>query len=235
MPDPSDDMLMALADDELRGVEADALRVRIAADPALAARYAVFTESRAALRLAFDPGATPDRLVDAIRAGTPGEAVQADTVVAFRPRRAMGAPLALAASLLLAVGAGGFLAGRTLAPNGWPADPGAVAAAGLASLGTGARMDLAAGGTARVLGSYRTDHGLCRLIELALPGDRAERAVVCRDQAREWAVVATVAAGQAETYIPASDAAAALIEQVLDDLGAGPALTPADEAAALAD
>ncbi len=231
MPDPSDDMLMALADDELRGAEADALRARIAADPALSARFAVFAESREALQLAFDPGATPERLIAAIRDAPR----QTDNVMRFRPRRMAGAPLALAASLLLAVGAGGFFADRTLVPDGWPADRGAVAAAVLADLGTGTRMDLAAGGHARVLGSYQTDHGLCRLIELTLPGDRAERAVVCRDQAREWAVVATVAAGHAETYIPASDVAAALIEQVLDDLGAGPALTPADEAAALAD
>ncbi len=235
MPDPSDDMLMALADEELRGAEAEALRARIAADPALAARFSVFSETRAALRLAFDPGATPDRLIQAIRGPSPDGAAQADTVVAFRPRRAAAGWLALAATLLLAVGAGGFLAGRALAPGGWSADPGAVAAAGLAAFGTGAGMDLAEGGTARVLGSYRTDQGLCRLIELALPGGRAERAVVCRDRARDWAVVATIAAGQAETYIPASDTAAALIEQVLDDLGAGPALDPAEEAAALAD
>lgn len=232
MPDPSDDMLMALADDELRGAEAEALRARIAADPVLSARFAVFTESREALRRAFDPGATPERLVAAIRDAAGGEA---ENVVRFRPRRGIGAPLALAASLLLAVGAGGFLAGRALAPAGGAADPGAVAAAGLAGLGTGAGMDLAAGGEARVLGSYRTDRGLCRLIELAQADGRAERAVVCRDQARDWAVVATVAAGRAGDYIPASDTAAALIELVLDDLGAGPALAPAEEAAALAD
>lgn len=166
--------------------------------------------------------------------GNPGLGNEARGGV-FPAGDALAAPLALAASLLLAVGAGGFLAGRALAPAGGAADPGAVAAAGLAGLGTGAGMDLAAGGEARVLGSYRTDRGLCRLIELAQPDGRAERAVVCRDPARDWAVVATVAAGRTRDYIPASDTAAALIELVLDDLGAGPALTPAEEAAALAD
>lgn len=235
MPDPTDDMLMALADDELHGPEAEALRLRIGSDPALAARYAVFAESRAALQAAFAPGDTPEALIAAIRSAQLGDAPQGDTVVPFRPRHALTPRLALAASLLLAVGVGGFLAGRALGPATLPADPGALAAADLATLGTGAETALAGGVSARVLGSYQTDRGLCRLIDLDLPANRAERAVVCRDRAaRDWIVVAAVAAGEAEAYIPASDTAAALIDRVLDDLGAGPALDPAAEAAALA-
>lgn len=241
MPDPSNDMLMALADDELHGPDADALRTRIDADPALAARFAVFAESRAALQAAFAPGPTPDRLVAAIQAAPMGAApaspeLPGRNILPFRLRRATtGHALALAASLLLAVGVGGFLAGRALAPGAMPADPGALAAAELAGLATGAGTSLQSGGTARVLGSYRTDQGLCRLIEIDLPDDRAERSVVCRDPERRWAVVASVTAGEAEAYIPASDTATALIELVLDDLGAGPPLDPAEEAVALAD
>lgn len=238
MPDPiqspSDDMLMALADDQLAGPEAEALHRRIDADPALAARFAVFAESRAALQLAFAPGETPDALVAMIRAAPLADGQPGNTLVSFRPRRAGALPLAMAASLLLAVGVGGFLAGRMLLPGEAYPDHGALAAAGMAGLGTGEELALAGGGSARILGSYQTDQGLCRLIDLNLPGNRAERTVVCRNPARDWGVVAAIAAGQAEAYIPASDTAAALIDQVLEDLGAGPALDPAAEAAALA-
>jgi hypothetical protein len=233
-------MLMALADNELHGPEAEALRARIAADPVLAARYAVFAETRAALAAAFAPGPTPDRLTQAILAAPPQAdmATGAGKVVAFRPRQWAGpAPLALAASLLLAVGVGGFLAGRALQPGAVPADPGALAAAALADQVTGSEAALPDGGSARVLGSYQTAQGLCRMIDLALPGDRAERAVVCRDDAAQgagWSVVAAISAGPVEAYVPASDMAAELMDQVLNDLGAGPALAPEDEAAALA-
>ena len=104
----------------------------------------------------------------------------------------------------------------------------------LATLATGAETTLEGGATARVLGSYETDQGLCRLIDLAHPDSMAERAVVCRQGGADWAVIASVTAGQAEVYIPASATAAALIDQVLDDLGAGPALSADAEKAALA-
>jgi hypothetical protein len=227
MPEPSDDMLMALADDQLPKAAAQPLLALIAADPALAARYAVFADTRAALQGAFDAGPVPEALVQAIRGGA-AEPV----VVPFRPRKAFAPlPMALAASLLLAVGFGGFMAGRGgVAPA---TDPGLIAAAQLSGAVTGDEAAMEGGGAARVLGSYQTDAGLCRLLDLTLPGDRAERAVVCRQDAGDWAVVAAVAAGQGEAYIPASDLGTGLIDQVLDDLGAGPALDPAAEAAAL--
>lgn len=235
MTAPSDDMLMALADNELHGPEAEALRARIAADPVLAARYAVFAETRAALAAAFAPGPTPDRLTQAILAAAPADTAKDSNVVAFRPRSWVApAPMAVAASLLLAVGVGGFLAGRGAAPQA-VASPGVAAATALATLATGAETTLEGGATARVLGSYETDQGLCRLIDLAHPDTTAERAVVCRQGgAADWAVIASVTAGQAEVYIPASDTAAALTDQVLDDLGAGPALGADAEKAALA-
>jgi hypothetical protein len=227
MPEPSDDMLMALADDQLPEAAAQPLLALIAADPALAARYAVFTDTRAALQAAFAAGPVPEALVRAIR----NEGAD-PVVVPFRPRKMFApVPLALAASLLLAVGFGGFMVGRG-AP-GATGDPGVMAAAQLSGAVTGDEAALEGGGAARVLGSYQTDAGLCRLLDLTLPGDRAERAVVCRQQAGDWAVVAAVAAGQGEAYIPASDLGAELIDQVLDDLGAGPALDSAAEATAL--
>jgi hypothetical protein len=234
MTDPSDEMLMALADDQIVGPEAEALHRRIMADPALVARFAVFVESRAALEAAFAPGETPQSLTNAIRSASPGEPPSADRVVVpFRLRLTRLVPTAIATSLLIAVGVGGFLAGRTLGPISVPVAPGALAAADLGSSGTGAETILSGGGIARVLGTYMTDQGLCRLINLELSEKYTERAVVCRDVSRNWVVVAAVTVGQGESFIPASDTATVLIDQVLDDLGAGPALTPEQEAAAL--
>lgn len=235
MPDPSDDMLMALADGQLHGPDAEALRLRISTDPALAARFAVFAESRAALQAAFAPGETPAWLEASIRDAKVGDgAPPPATVVRLRPRTAMIPSLALAASILLAVGLSGFLAGRSLAPAPRMTDPAVLAAVALEDLGTGAGTATPGGAAARILGSYQTDQGLCRLIDLDLPDDRSKRAVVCRAPDRSWVVTAAIAAGQAEVYIPASDTAAAVIDQVLDDLGAGSALDPAAEADALA-
>jgi hypothetical protein len=233
MPDPSDDMLMALADDELRGPDAEALRQQIGTDPALEARFAVFAESRAALQDAFAPGEAAAWLEASVRRAEPGGAVPRDNLVRLRPRTAVTPTLALAASLLLAVGVGSFLAGRSVAPVPL-ADPAAVAAVALEDLGTGAETTIPAGGVARILGSYQTDQGLCRLLDLTLSANRSERAVVCRAPDNSWLVTTAIAAGQSETYIPASDTAAAVIDRVLDDLGAGPALDPAAEAQALA-
>lgn len=234
MPDPSDDMLMALADDQIHGPDVEALRLRISTDPALAARVAVFAESRAALRAAFAPGETPAWLEASIRGAKAGDVSPPDNLVRLRPRMAITPSLALAASLLLAVGVGSFLAGRSVAPALQFTDPAALAAVALADLGTGAETATPADGVARILGSYQTNKGLCRLIDVNLSGDRSERAVVCRAPDRSWVVTAAIAAGQSEAYIPASDTAAAVIDQVLDDLGAGSALDPADEAEALA-
>ncbi|WP_137112494.1 hypothetical protein [Rhodobacter sp. SY28-1] len=224
---------MALADNQLHGPDADALRRSINADPALAARFAVFADSRAALQDAFAPGATPDWLEASIRNAPIGDTRPGATLVRFPPRRVTAPTLALAASLLLAVGVGSFVVGRSVAPASATADPAALAAAALATLGTGAETMLPEVGVARVLGSYQTDQGLCRLLDLDLSDDRSERAVVCQTPDRSWTVVAAIAAGQTEVYIPASDTAAAVIDQVLDDLGAGSALDLAEEAEAL--
>ena len=64
----SDETLMALADGELPEAETTAVRSRIAADPALAARFAAFVETRMLLQepAGAMAAATPRRLVDAI-------------------------------------------------------------------------------------------------------------------------------------------------------------------------
>ena len=236
MKDPSDTMLMALADNELPADEAALLRERIAADPVLAARFAVFVETRAALHATFAAdGPVPDRLIHVIEAAPASPSRPTTEVLALRRRMPnLVPPMAVAASLLLAFGLGAFFAGPTLPPNVVTQDPAGLAAISLAAALTGEEVQLSQGRTARVLGSYQTDYGLCRTIELDLPADGTERAVVCRAETGQWSVVAAVAAGTEESYVTASDTTALLIDQVLDNLGAGPALDQETEMAALA-
>ncbi|MFN3825254.1 MAG: anti-sigma factor family protein [Pseudorhodobacter sp.] len=230
----TDDMLMALADGELNGATALRLRSRIAADPGLAERFAVFEATSADLRAAFDAGPVPDRLVQTI-AGTPMGASPANVTALplRRPFRAL-APMAVAASVVLAL-ATGFLAGRATEPAGPVASamiPAEAAAMALASLPTGAETTLSDGGTARALGSYRTDQGLCRMIALEQSGQQ-QRAIVCGSGA-DWTVAMTLQTGIGRGFVTASDTVAELVDGYLDRIGASAALTPEEEAAALA-
>lgn len=220
----SDDMLMALADGELDAGLAAQLRDRIAADPALAKRHALFVDTRAALQAAFPVEPVPERLRD-----TAMQAAPEAKVLPFAPRR-NSAPawgMAIAASLLLAVG--GFWLGRMATPAGQIATP-EVAALQLAGIPTGGEISLSDGRAARVLGSYETDIGLCRMI--GLPTDRA---LVCkRDDGQGWITLASVATVGEDGWVPANDMGTMLIDGLLDELGAGPALPPETEAAQLA-
>ena len=147
---------------------------------------------------------------------------------AIGPRGWIGA--ALAASLTLAM-IGGFWVGRGSAPDTMAAvvTP-EEAAVALAATPTGGEVALGEGTRARALASYQTDLGLCRLI-----GIYHGRAVVCQDAASGvWGTAIRVGAAEGETYLPASDLATGLIDRLLDDINAGPALEPDAEAAALA-
>jgi hypothetical protein len=218
----SDDMLMALADGELEADLAAELHRRIAADPALAARHALFVQTRAALQAAFPLESVPDRLRDAVATAAPMA-----TVLPFARRRSL-APvwgMALAASVLMAVG--GFWLGRLAAPGGQVTTPEAAAQL-LAATPTGAEATLPDGRIARVLGSYDTEIGLCRVI--GLPADRA---LVCRrDAGADWVTLASVATATDDGWIPANDMGTMLLDGLLDELGAGPALPPGAEVAA---
>jgi hypothetical protein len=226
----SDAMLMALADGELSPNDAAPLLARVAADPAMADRFAVFVTTRVMVRDAFDAGPVPDRLVRAILTA-PTEAAPAPNVVAMAPRRSrLMAPLALAASLVLAVGVGSFMGARSPATVQVADDIAEVAAVELAALPTGGEAGFD-GGQGRVLGSYDTARGLCRLIAVTATAGREERAVVCRE-AGGWTVALAITAMDG-AYVPASDEAVALIDGFLDQIGAGPALSPDEEAAAL--
>ncbi len=236
----SDEMLMALADGELTGPDASKLMARIKADPDLAARYALFTGTAAALRQAMDPGPVPDYLISTVLTAPAGEAATqhaATSKVTPLPRKAgatprsMVWPMALAASFALAVGLGGFLAGRSLAPAPAGLD---TAAAALAGTATGGSVTLADGSMARALGSFDTDLGLCRLIAVDGVDGHADRAVVCQAEDSAWRTALSVTEGSAGMFLPASDMSVSLIDDFLDGIGAGAAMTPDAEAQVLA-
>lgn len=226
-----DEMLMSLADGELQGAEAAALMRRVRTDPALAARYAVFAETRALLRNTYAGQPVPDRLIRAVM-DTPMDESRPErgNVVPLRWRPVSGASapgVAMAASLLLAVGIGGFLAGRGTAPVQVAGEPAALAAAALAGSATGDSVLMSDGQSAQVLASFETDLGLCRLIAL-----ESLRAVVCRGD-DGWATALTVSDGDGATFLPASDTATVVIDRLLDQIGAGSPLDIEDERAAL--
>jgi len=239
----SDDMLMALADGELTGPDASRLMARVKADPELAARYALFSGTADALRQAMDPGPVPDYLISTVLTAPTGPAgidsAPAAKVTALRPRaqaaRPLMRPMALAASLALAVGIGGFQAGQRMAPN----VTGGIeaAAAALTGAATGDSVALADGARARALGSFQSNLGLCRLIAVDRTDRQIDRAVVCRDDSAAgsgWRTALSVTEGGAGQFLPASDIAVELIDSFLDAIGAGNALGAAEEAQALA-
>lgn len=239
----SDDMLMALADGELTGPDASKLLARIKASPDLTARFATFTATAKALRDAMDPGSVPDHLIATVLTAPMGEADTniADTnntgaTVTPLRARAKVAParavwsMALAASFAVAVGIGGFLAGRGMAPA--PAGPESAAMA-LTGTATGGSAMLADGSATRVLGSFDTDIGLCRLIALDRADGHADRAVVCRSENNGWQAALSVSEGSSNMFLPASDMAVGLIDDFLNGIGAGAPMSPEDEARTL--
>lgn len=227
--DVSDEMLMALADGELPEDQANALRARVERDPALAARYAVFAETRSLLGAAMHPGPVPDHLVQTILTA-PADEEPSPVVVPFAARRSMVAPLlgtALAASLALLVGLAGFELGRRAVPGPAPGDT--LAAVHAVSLTpTGVTVALADGGSARALGSFDTDAGLCRAIIAERPGGGGERIVACQSDGA-WRVMLSVASATGTSFATASDHAVEVVDGMLDLLGAGAALTPEEE------
>jgi hypothetical protein len=237
--DVSDEMLMALADGELGDAEAAALMRRIAADPAVAARHALFVETRSAVAAALRPGPVPDRLVRAILDAPASDTAAPAQVLPFRPRRSLAVQparwlAAVAAVALMAVGIGGFLAGRATAPGTLAAAPSAAAIGQMAALPAGAELAVGGDATMRVLASFRTDLGLCRLAALSDPAQGESRLVACRSGAG-WQLALTVREGAPGGFRLASDLAVSTVDAFLDGIGAGPALGAAEEAAALAE
>ena len=228
-----DTMLMAYADGELDAETAARVEAALEQDDTLAERLGVFLSTRSALKGAFDP---PPPVSPQLEAAVRAMAYPAPQVVSLSARRAANGaawrPMALAASLALAVGlgAGWFVAQTATDPAPRLAlAPGAAGALG--ALASGQSADLANGQRLTVVASFADAQGtFCR--EIAQDGTGGSMlAVACRAGAA-WELRFALAAGSGgDAYRPAS--APEALDAWLAATGAGAPLTPMDEAAAL--
>ncbi|WP_459616032.1 hypothetical protein [Bordetella sp. 2513F-2] len=249
--DFTDATLMAYADGMLDDETAAQVEASARADARVAARIALFRQTGAALRQTAQarraeplPQALRDRVQQML---DEARAPQGSKVLPFqrparpddasgpaRPRRAMAGPLALAASLALAVGLG---AGMWMAPQGgqgeWlgtaALEHGGVAEA-LARVESGARASVAAGEVTLVASFLDGQGALCREFELEADS-RSLVSVACHDGST-WDLRFAAAAGGSGGYAPASSLGA--LDAYLAAAGAGQPLSPGDEAKALA-
>ncbi len=231
-----DMLLMRLADGELDEAEAAKLRARLAADPGLAARHALFVRTRSAVAAAAAPAAAqpvPPALIAAVLAADAAARRAVAPTPPARPSARRWVPMALAASVaaLLALPAGYWLgregAGRTVALRDTLAG-----AQGLVA----ATLEGTASGTVRTEGGFRVQPlathpvagGTCREFRLDGPAG-ALAGLACREGGA-WALRASVAVERGDALRTAS-AEHPLIGAMLERLQAAPPLDEAAEAA----
>lgn len=234
MQQTDDEALMALADGEITGAQAERLRSRIAEEPELAARYALFaaTARLAGQSARADPRAeVSGALVARVRAmGGMQESPAVGTVVPLRQRpRPAWHPAAVAACLALAagVGAGMFMARLPQAPD--LALLGAAVTGALDSVPSGTAVALGDGRRLTPVASFRDGSGrFCREYETEGPETAAFVSVACRD-GETWLLQFAMARGaQAERgYAPAS--APEVLDAALAAMGARAPMLPEEE------
>lgn len=249
----SDSELMAYADGELPEARAAQIDLALAQDTTLADRFALFVDTRASVSKAFtamldEP--VPDALMQSIRKiARESDTVRAEqekaenTVVAFRRKSTPPAfnrrpawQMAIAASLLLAVGLGaGLYLGDTGATGSLQIaglnDPNITEA--LSTLPAGERQVLASGSEISIIATFLDDTGaICREFEY----DRSDRStlvsVACFKT--HWDVRFVVAAAPSGDtgFAPASSLAT--LDAYLEAIGAQAPLALAEEAETLA-
>lgn len=258
-PHIADATLMALADGELADADAQSLRAQIAADPILAARFALFVETRALVRQAAREGLTaPSAAGDASREPVSVGSLQPKGFPAAERRHAAHAALArrwrrwqlpIAACVLLTVGG---IAGFMLAPRGagqnvamasailalHAAEP--ALAQSLDRVPSGQDVHWSAGesglsGRIVILSTHRLgDATYCREYEISFAGP-LRGAVVgasCRRNGVWRAEIAAAKPPEGSGYAPASGVTA--VDQYLASLGSPGPLSSEDERARLA-
>jgi len=206
--DIDDETLMALADGEITGYEAARLNALIAEDQDLAARYALFSQTAHRVREAAltnpEAALSPDleaRIREMAASGPP----QADNVVSLRPSIRNWGPMAIAASLALAVG---LSAGLSLSP-GAPTSRGPALTAEmrdrLDTLPSGAQAKFADGGRLTIVASF-TDgaSAFCREYEIAPLGSLHYVSVACRENDTWELRFAVATSGDTGGYAPAA-------------------------------
>jgi anti-sigma factor RsiW len=239
--------LGAYADGELAPEEAAAVARHLAGHPDDQAYVERVAAGRAAIARAFAPIAAaplPAPLLARVEAliAAAGDRPGGATVVPLRrppPRLWLaGGALAAAAAALLAVYLGQERpAGTELALG--PLPSGAPIAGALDSLSAGVPERLAGEGEIEIVASFADGRGrLCRELRLARGGAAvAEFAIACAADGL-WTVEAVAAADPvpdgADRFETAAGPVPRAIEAALDALGAGPVLTPEEEAAAKA-
>jgi hypothetical protein len=213
--DVTDEDLMAYADGEADAATQQWIDAALAEDDALAARLAVFLESREAVQAAFAPKLqepVPEKLLAAVQAmatkaaaPAPGNVVSLD---AHRQgRRSMIVPGAMAAAIVLGLG---FVIGQALGPIGGNrttavaalADPSIQTA--LSTVPTGDEQVIGQEATFRAIASFRdVDGTFCREFEHARPEGDTYVSVAC-DTGEDWAIKLVIATGSGTGYAPAS-------------------------------
>ncbi|SLN49334.1 hypothetical protein PEL8287_02572 [Roseovarius litorisediminis] len=216
----SDEMLMAHADGELSDHDTKALDARIARDPDLQARHAVFVATSEALRTALSPGPVPKRLIQAVQ-NSDIKSGKARTP----PLKASFWPVALAATLVVGVGLGwAFQAAMKKGALTGLAEAERVTG----TVQTGNSLDLADGARLRAIGTFETARGLCRLMLLAPSSTTKTRFVACRTNT-DWQVAFSVSESSEDVFAPASAGSDELIDSFLDSINASPALSFEEE------
>lgn len=257
----TDEVLVAYADDELTEQERTALKARIAADPELAERTAVFLNTgRAALSELYDPSLSapvPDHLRAAVLDG-PTQSTSAKHVIPPWWHRlrlsqsieealtsAFGLRPAVALSLTLAVAgiAGwiGYMAMPTRAPVGTVADAahgGVFAALETQAAGRSVSIDTSdrSDSVLKVLLTFQSRNGeFCREYHLSDTSGSSAVGVACRKAHGGWQVVVLAPLGR-QTLTDGKVTTASRpkqrdVDAVVDDLIVGDVLTLEQEAA----
>lgn len=238
-----DEILMAYADGELAADAAARVEAAIAVDPALSRRVSLFAKARRAVAddAAAHPPAVPEAIVARVRELAAGRA--AAELIRLPPpeRHRSAAPpwrLSIAAAVALAVGLG---TGLYLAEGPMPSPGLAIAAvadpalrAALADVPAGGRTTLADGSEVAPIASFRTEDGrFCREFTFGRAGAPVVVAVACH-VAQEWSVGFAMTGGVPDStgYAPASSLET--LDAFIAAIGAGPPLSPEEEATALA-
>lgn len=215
MMQTDDETLMALVDGEITGPQADRLHAQIAEDAALAARFAMFARTATLVRQAAleAPGSdVPDEIVARIRSmglASPEpepDRPDAPNIVSLRRRSiSQWRPMALAASLALAVGLGTglFLSRTSPGPDGPMLSAAMIAP--LDSVPSGEVVKLEDGRSMTVIASFTDASGaFCREYEAVTLEQGGYVAVACRED-EDWNLRFAVAlAGHSVGYTPAS-------------------------------
>lgn len=243
----NDERLMAYADGVLPPDEAAEVERAIAEDEDLAAKVAVFADSRAMVKRALGAAPpVPDKLAASIRALAEADAAKrkppagsAKVIdLAARRRTVPFWQLPLAASVALAVGAFGGWLGKPESDAGGLAvamvdEPALVEA--LAGVKSGETREIGEGVGFTAIASFRDGAGqLCREFEQDRVGGDTVVAVACRED-DAWSVRFAVAAAASDDsgYAPASSLDT--LDAWLSAIEAGAPLSEDEEAKALAD